>query len=145
MPRFCCGQSTLQFKCPLEGISPFGQRGRTFTGAAMSHLSVKGYKIMNPNDLQPISQIKGAVNHTGHLKQHTKYWLYDNWYSILLTQHKGNIMDSFSAHLLIPKKHPIIFWSLSSVCTTWKSISSLGQFSSTITLYTLPLLYQSLL
>jgi hypothetical protein len=54
-------------------------------------------------------------------------------------------MDHFSAHLLIPTN--ILQYSQVSVLSAlhYKSISLLGQFSSTINFYTFQLRYQSLL
>jgi len=39
---FCCGQSTVQFKCPPHHIFPFDKKGCTFNPKALSHLSIEG-------------------------------------------------------------------------------------------------------
>jgi len=40
---FCCSRSTAQFNCTLRDIGfLFGQRVRTFNGAALSFASIEG-------------------------------------------------------------------------------------------------------
>lgn len=47
IPDFCCGWSTVYFKCSLQdSVFPFGQEGCTFHGTVLSCSAVKVYSYV---------------------------------------------------------------------------------------------------
>jgi len=43
MPHFCCSQSTVQFKCPLQDSAfPFGWKGCKLNGTTLPCSIIKG-------------------------------------------------------------------------------------------------------